>query len=107
MLMVTADDLPDRGTGTNRTETLVLFGSVGGMKIGELTFTIWDAAVPALPVGGVLALGLLLMWRGRRAGAYAGAVSRRDEDYESAAHRPGCPSGEPRWTRQAELRTGG
>ncbi len=64
MLMVTADDLPDGGTGTNRGETLVLFGSVGGMKIGDLTFTIWDAAVPALPVGGAFLLGLLLAWRG-------------------------------------------
>ena len=80
MLMVTADDLPDGGTGTNRTETLVLFGSVGGMKIGELTFTIWDAAVPALPVGGALALGLLLMWRGVVRARMRGAVSRRDED---------------------------
>ena len=31
-LMVTADDLPDGGTGTNRGETLVLFGSVGGIE---------------------------------------------------------------------------
>ena len=62
-LMVT-DDLPDGGTGTNRGETLVLFGSVDGVEIGDLTFIIWDAAVPALPVGGALLLGALLLWRG-------------------------------------------
>ena len=32
----------------------MLFGTVGDMEIGDLTFTIWDAAVPARPVGGVL-----------------------------------------------------
>ena len=63
-LMVTDDDLPDGGTGTNQAETLVLFGSVDGVEIGELTFTIWDDAVPALPVGGALLLGALLLWRG-------------------------------------------
>ena len=64
MLMVTEDDLPDGGTGTNRGETLVLFGTVDDVEIGDLTFTIWDAAVQALPVGGVLLLGALLLWRG-------------------------------------------
>ncbi|MCY4510892.1 MAG: hypothetical protein OXG35_28620 [Acidobacteria bacterium] len=34
------------------------------MEIGDLTLIIWDAAVPALPVGGVLLLGALLLWRG-------------------------------------------
>ena len=53
-LMVVDDDLPDGGTGTNRVEALVLLGSVDGVEIGELTFIIWDAAVPALPVGGAL-----------------------------------------------------
>ena len=72
-LVVTADDLPDGGTGTNRGETLVLFGSVGGMEIGDLTFTIWDAAVPTLPLGGVVLLGALLLWRG----AVRGARTRR------------------------------
>ena len=45
--MVVDDDLPDGGTGTNRGEALVLLGSVDGVEIGELTFIIWDAAVPA------------------------------------------------------------
>ena len=63
-LMVTDDDLPDGGTGTNRGETLVLFGSVDGIEIGELTFIIWDATVPALPLGGALLLRALLVWRG-------------------------------------------
>lgn len=35
MLMVTDDDLPDGGTGTRQAETLVLFGSVGGMEIAS------------------------------------------------------------------------
>ena len=61
---MTTDDLPDGGTGTNRGETLVLFGSVGGTEMGELTFTIWDAAVPALPVGRVPLLGTLRLWCG-------------------------------------------
>ena len=53
-LIVVDDDLPDGGTGTNRVEALVLLGSVDGVELGELTFIIWDAAVPALPVGGAL-----------------------------------------------------
>ena len=74
-LMVTADDLPDGGTGTSEPETLVLFGTIDGMEIGDLTFTIWDAAVPALPVGGALLLGLLLARRG--AGARTGCRGGR------------------------------
>lgn len=70
-LMVVDDDLPNGGAGTNRGEALVLLGSVDGVEIGELTFIIWDAAVPALPVGGVL-LGALLLWRG--------AVRTRSQD---------------------------
>ena len=51
-------------------------GIVGGIEIGDLTFTIWDAAVPALPVGGVLLLGALLLWRGAvRARAARGVVA--------------------------------
>ena len=53
-------------------ETLVLFGTIGGMEIGDLTFTIWDAAVPALPVGG----GAVA--RGTAAVAALGAGSRAE-----------------------------
>ena len=60
MLMVTEDNTPDGGTGTNMGESLVLIGSVDGMEIGSLTFTIWDAAVPALPVIAQLLLAGLL-----------------------------------------------
>ena len=60
MLMVTEDDLPDGGTGTNMGESLVLIGSVDGMEIGSLTFTIWDEAVPVLPVIAQLLLAGLL-----------------------------------------------
>ena len=63
-LMVVDDDLPNGGTGTNRVEALVLLGSVDGVEIGELTFIIWDAAVPALPVGGALLIEALLLWCG-------------------------------------------
>ena len=53
------------------TEMLVLVGSVDGVEIGELTLHVWDAAVPALPLGGVLLLGGLLLWRGvRRRGTW-------------------------------------
>lgn len=47
MLVVTEDELPDGGTGTNVSEKLVLHGSVGEMRVGTLRFTLWDAAVPA------------------------------------------------------------
>ena len=60
MLMVTEDNMPDAGTGTNMGESLVLIGSVDGMEIGTLEFTIWDAAVPALPIIAQLLLAALL-----------------------------------------------
>ena len=84
-LMVTDDDLPDGGTGTNRGETLVLFGSVDGVEIGDLTFIIWDAAVPALPVGGAL----LLSER-----SCSGAVRCGSVDGTDRSHAEPCSS---RW----------
>ena len=66
MLMVTDDGMPDGGTGTNMGEMLVLYGSVDGMEIGTLTFTIWDAAVPALPVIAQLLLAAFLAIGGYR-----------------------------------------
>ena len=47
-------------------ETLVLFGTVNGEQTNALTFTIWDKAVPALPLIGQLLLGLFLMGGGAR-----------------------------------------
>ena len=67
MLKVTADDRPDGGTGTNRGETLVLVAFVEGTRVGDaLTFTLWDAAVPALPAVAQLLLAALLAVGGRR-----------------------------------------
>ena len=65
-LMVTEDDMPDGGTDDNMGETLVLFGTVNGEQTNALTFTIWDKAVPALPLIGQLLLGLFLMGGGAR-----------------------------------------
>lgn len=64
-LMVTDDDLRDGGTGTNRGETLVIFGSVDGMEIGDLTFHHLGRG-GANPAGGrgAAARGALLVWRG-------------------------------------------
>ena len=60
MLMVTADDMPDGGTGTNMGEKLVLFGMVGNVQTNDLSFYLWDAAVPALPIIAQLLLAAFL-----------------------------------------------
>ena len=60
MLMVTEDNMPDAGDGTNMGESLVLVGSVDGMEVGTLEFIIWDAAVPALPIIAQLLLAAFL-----------------------------------------------
>ena len=65
-LMVTEDMLPDSGTDDNMGEQLVLFGMVNGEQTNALTFTIWDQAVPALPLFGQLLLALFLMLGGAR-----------------------------------------
>ena len=65
-LMVTEDMMPDSGTNDNMGEMLVLYGMVGDMETNSLTFTIWDQAVPALPLLGQLALALFLMLGGAR-----------------------------------------
>ena len=57
-LMVTEDDLPDSGTNDNMGESLVLYGEVNGEQTNSLTFTIWDQAVPTLPLIGQLLLAL-------------------------------------------------
>ena len=66
MLMVTEDNMPDAGEGTNMGESLVLIGSVDGMEVGSLEFIIWDAAVPALPVIAQLLLAAFLALGGYR-----------------------------------------
>ena len=66
MLMVTEDNMPDAGDGTNMGESLVLIGSVDGMEVGTLEFIIWDAAVPALPIIAQLLLAAFLAFGGYR-----------------------------------------
>ena len=66
MLMVTEDDMPDGGTGTNMGEKLVLFGMVGNVQTNDLSFYLWDAAVPALPIIAQLLLAAFLAIGGYR-----------------------------------------
>ena len=63
-LMVTEDMVDDAGHADG--EALVLFGMVDGEQTNSLTFTIWDTAVPALPLIGQLLLALFLMLGGAR-----------------------------------------
>ena len=63
-LMVTEDMEPDAGHADG--EMLVLYGMVNGASTNSLTFTIWDEAVPALPLFGQLLLALFLMLGGAR-----------------------------------------
>ena len=65
-LMVTEDMMPDAGTNDNMGEQLVLYGMAGDMETNALTFTIWDQAVPTLPLIGQLLLALFLMAGGAR-----------------------------------------
>ena len=65
-LMVTEDNMPDGGAEGSMGEVLVLFGRVNGEQTNALTFTIWDMAVPALPVIAQLLLALFLMAGGAR-----------------------------------------
>ena len=65
-LMVTEDNMPDAGTDDNMGEQLVLYGEIDGEAINSLTFTIWDQAVPALPLIGQLVLALLMALGGAR-----------------------------------------
>ena len=60
LLMAVDDGLAERS------EELTLEGRVGGMKTNALTFTIWDAAVPALPVIAQLLLAAFLAVGGYR-----------------------------------------
>ena len=61
MLTVADDGLDERS------EVLVLFATAaGGDELGSLTFTLWDAAVPALPLAAQLVLAALLGLGGYR-----------------------------------------
>jgi len=58
MLMVNADEMMENAD--NMAEMLTLEGRVGAMKTNALSFYLWDAAVPALPVIAQLLLAGLL-----------------------------------------------
>ena len=60
MLMATTDDMAERS------ETLELTAYLGAEEIGMFQFTIWDAAVPALPVIAQLLLAAFLAIGGYR-----------------------------------------
>ena len=65
-LMVKSDDMADGGSDGSMAEKLVLYGMVGNMRTNELSFYIWDLAVPALPVIGQLLLAALMAIGGYR-----------------------------------------
>ena len=65
-LMVKSDDMPDGGTDGGMAEKLVLYGMVGNMRTNELSFYLWDLAVPALPVVAQLLLAGLMAVGGYR-----------------------------------------
>ena len=65
-LMVKSDDMPDGGTDGGMAEKLVLYGMVGNMRTNELSFYLWDLAVPALPVIAQLLLAGLMAVGGYR-----------------------------------------
>ena len=64
MLMVTDDNMEDSGHGSP--EMLVLYGMVDGMNTNSVSFYVWDAAVPALPVIAQLLLAAFLAIGGYR-----------------------------------------
>ena len=65
-LMVKSDDMADGGSDGSMAEKLVLYGMVGNMRTNELSFYIWDLAVPALPVIAQLLLAALMAVGGYR-----------------------------------------
>ena len=64
MVMAVEDNEPDSGSGMP--EMLTLYGMVDGMQTNSVTFNIWDAAVPALPVIAQLLLAAFLAVGGYR-----------------------------------------
>ncbi len=65
-LMVKSDDMPDGGTDGGMAEKLVIYGMVGNMRTNDLSFYLWDLAVPALPVIAQLLLAALMAVGGYR-----------------------------------------
>ena len=70
MLMVSEDDMMENAD--NMAEMLTLEGRVGAMKTNSVSFYLWDAAVPALPIiaqlllAGLLSVGGYRRYRRRR-----------------------------------------
>ena len=64
MVMAVEDNEPDSGSGSP--EMLTLYGMVDGLQTNSVTFNIWDAAVPALPVIAQLLLAAFLAVGGYR-----------------------------------------
>ena len=65
-LDVLEDMEPDAGTNDNMGEALVIYAMAGDVESNDLTFTIWDEAVPALPLIAQLLLALFLALGGAR-----------------------------------------
>ena len=64
MVMAVEDNEPDSGSGSP--EMLTLYGMVDGMQTNSVSFYLWDAAVPALPVIAQLLLATFLALGGYR-----------------------------------------
>ena len=64
MVMAVEDNEPDSGAGSP--EMLTLYGMVDGTKTNSVSFYLWDAAVPALPVIAQLLLAAFLALGGYR-----------------------------------------
>ncbi len=64
MVMAVEDSEPDSGSGSP--EMLTLYGMVDGMQTNSVSFYLWDAAVPALPVIAQLLLAAFLAVGGYR-----------------------------------------
>ena len=62
--MTLVDDAPEAADG--EPEALVLYGVAGGESTNALTFDVWDAAVPALPLAAQAILVVVLVAAARR-----------------------------------------
>ena len=65
-LDVLEDMEADAGTNDNMGEALVIYAMAGDAQSNDLQLTIWDQAVPSLPLIGQLLLALFLMLGGAR-----------------------------------------